>query len=202
MGCWSETCAATNLPINVDDECVMVVYSNDPEHKLHLFVDNPHFHLKSILGIFRGKYDDYGWVEGVDESICEDGIIFHNRAFFHKAAWEWGVDESEASNPKYFEGLLESYYNMIRTLDDLPEEKREDFGASDLLLIPEHLDVLECDEYMKVKEACRSVRKDIVEVGSHFSGSQRNDLKPYKSLNSLTESIMGMQEEKSEEEDV
>lgn len=69
MGCWNETCALTHTPITEGEECYMIVVPR------HMFKDDDSWQLEfprySWLGTFKGSYNDYGWLDNLDEKVGE-----------------------------------------------------------------------------------------------------------------------------------
>lgn len=71
MGCWSETCAVSQLPINHRDEVVVLVLARD----LHFDPDTPYENrygptaAHKVFGFpIYAKYNDYGWIEDEEET--------------------------------------------------------------------------------------------------------------------------------------
>lgn len=79
MGSWDETCALTNRAIQCGDE-VVAVSVNPPKYTIDKYYQIDGRQIKSIV---RGKYDDYGWVEGSSENPDAETVFM-----FHAAAWD------------------------------------------------------------------------------------------------------------------
>jgi hypothetical protein len=189
MGCWNETCAITTLPILEGDECVMSVFSADPNDAWALSGDmSGFFHRKCIWGIFKGRYNDYGWLEGVDEPDNVNEMVTYKddisgketetmvnlcdypRSFVHKEAWDWAIKFAEKD--KYFMKYLKEEMSD----KDAPKIKSE---------VPVDLMI----EYRKVRSTCFQLRRTMF-AGTEFSGSQMDDPKPYKGMMKVTKSLV------------
>lgn len=72
MGCWTESCAVSGLPIEEDQECVSVVLDHEAYERMH---ESRNFNVYDLgllysttpdaFRVFQGCYDDYGWIKGV-----------------------------------------------------------------------------------------------------------------------------------------
>ena len=87
MGHGYVTCALTRLPVTCEDECVMIDFTDCPLTPGQMFDE---LHKVKIIQILKGKYDDYGSLEGLKED--HDTKINTYRIFFLKEAWDKVVE--------------------------------------------------------------------------------------------------------------
>jgi hypothetical protein len=74
MGCWNETCGLTQLPIIAGDRAVLLflVPRNQPSDGIFY---HPH-DLYKIIGLpLRGKYNDYGCIEDIDDTPASQAVL-------------------------------------------------------------------------------------------------------------------------------
>ena len=75
MGCYKMICAATNTTINEGDEVVLFYFINS------LVESNPVYSEEKMETFFvpiEGTYDDYGFIEGVNERYYKDSFSLIN----------------------------------------------------------------------------------------------------------------------------
>jgi hypothetical protein len=107
MGCWQETCGLTNTPIYQDERCVMVVI--DVEWRQHEWEIRAKYgedgtflgqratasQWKIVHSIHRGTYNDYGWLNEVDEVTTDEIGHIAPALFFHEAVWDWAQTQDQ-----------------------------------------------------------------------------------------------------------
>lgn len=95
MGCWNETCALSGLPIVGGDDCVRLRFD---DANLIAFCGEENF-IKHITQFEKGKYDEYGRIEG-NKQDHEDGDVFFLKYFWDKAIQDF--DNSDGWHLDYF----------------------------------------------------------------------------------------------------
>lgn len=193
MGCWDETCALTLLPIYVGQEAVMVVIGVQGTIAFKKYGSEFLFGRDKlpywIEAVHQGKYNDYGWIEGVDNPPGKNEIdpkdTYSQRVlslrrvtiFFHKEAWDYAVKEklAEANGLRHF---YEGYRSG--SVYDPP------------LLTNEQI------EFLAVVRYARGVRRDLG-VCEAFHGSQSGDCDQYDRLHKLTEKLNNLNRKRLEE---
>lgn len=94
MGCWTESCAVSGLPIEEDQECVAVVL--DHKEYANLLETNAVcvYYLKELyrlspgaFEVFHGVYDDYGWLKGHRPNPV-DGPGYKPFSLIRKEVWD------------------------------------------------------------------------------------------------------------------
>lgn len=98
MGCWNETCALTGLPIKENDRVVMVLFREESFTipKKHFDEQNFEKILFCTHGVFRGTYNEYGWIK----ELKEDKVRFGENAwtkniFFFEEAWDLALSHND-----------------------------------------------------------------------------------------------------------
>jgi hypothetical protein len=72
MGCWNETCMVSNAPIIVGDPVVCQIIATSPFAKPLEAGDNVSYASQRFWRVgysFEAQYDDYGWIEHIQENI-------------------------------------------------------------------------------------------------------------------------------------
>lgn len=76
MGCWSETCAISNLPISAGELTYLIILTKNPfkdkDGKTGCYY-NDHWFLRALP--ILGEYDDYGRIENWEENWIHDLIL-------------------------------------------------------------------------------------------------------------------------------
>jgi hypothetical protein len=154
MGCWQETCGLTNTPIYEGERCVMVVI--DVKWQKHQWQNLAKYgdcggyigtrgsptQWLIVHSIHRGTYNDYGWLNEVDEVTIDKIGHIAPAAFFHENVWDWALQQGE--DPKYAFFEAEMY---------------------DLKVTPE------LKEFAKICSVAFSLRRDVFS-GLNFQGHQ------------------------------
>tara|TARA_R110000824_G_scaffold218435_3_gene405073 strand:+ start:4038 stop:4652 length:615 start_codon:yes stop_codon:yes gene_type:complete len=199
MGCWNETCGLTTLPIFEGQECVMVVFKLGQQRDMDS-TDAPIYHLKSIWGIQKGLYNDYGWIKGFSKpaDINDDTKIRlpdYPKAFFHVSAWEKAIAYINQDSM-----ALEEINDLVdhdrKLNEDINKETEEVVREvlSKYYFIPEIKgDQSLFVEYLKAKAMCFYLRRNLSN-GMRFAGCQHDVLGAYKEMFSVSEDIMREQE--------
>jgi hypothetical protein len=204
MGCWDETCGITRQPIHADQPCVMVVLHSSLSE---LLTSHPDFFIRRTKAIYKGTYNDYGWIEEKTEEDSEE-YGQDQAIFFHKDAWDRVVEYQKTatrySKPlvDYMEKTLkrtfadETMLDLIRLKtkiesamaerEDIPYEKEElseDASFEEYVeAFPEHIKVPKfISQFLSVCLFAHSIRRDLAGV-LEFKGCQDNrdfDLKEF-----------------------
>jgi hypothetical protein len=159
MGCWMETCFLTRAPIFYGEEVYMIVLKEGTTQD-HLFM---YPHLNNRVKVFKGNYDSYGWLEGLDGAYSPD---MNERTKGNKEAYELSI----FAHKEAWKTVLESGPNALdlRCLEQL----RESVNG-------EQQEILE--QFCRVLTFCYSCRLDPL-AGLTFKGSQTEDIDRYKIL--------------------
>lgn len=178
MGCWYESCAVTHLPILPEEHVVMVVIGNDffTRNGKKVYNMRPRrleFNdcWNHIDKIETGKYNEYGWLEGLPGDHSKnmiDRVEKHllepyERAFFVKnAVWEKILSLPVHNN--IFHSHVSDFKKSF-IYDEPPEESL----------------LLKIKDLIKVLCFCENCRIDFL-AGWSYKGSQNRDLEPYRQL--------------------
>lgn len=128
MGCWNETCALTHTPILAGEECYMVIVHRASAMKDYWQLEFPIF---AWQGTFKGHYNDYGWLDEVDqEKYNYDKLL---RIFVCKEAAEYAIEKyrSEVEKSYRYVDALE----MTKLLADIKAEKKIEYKELNPLYI-------------------------------------------------------------------
>jgi len=110
MGCWQESDAITTHPIFAGDEVVMIFLTHSGLKNNIMLRDA--YSLKYSVGfIKKGVYDDYGWLEDLDDPDDTDEKYTHPQChtiFVARHVWDTIVKtEVRANDPKGIEFMNE-----------------------------------------------------------------------------------------------
>ena len=75
MGCYKMICAATNTTINEGDEVVLFYFINSLVESNPVYSDEK---METFFVPIEGVYDDYGFIEGVNERYYKDSFSLIN----------------------------------------------------------------------------------------------------------------------------
>jgi len=100
MGCWSETCMLTNLPIRYGEEVYGFIIGNCPA--MHTSYCSPADIWRPLGFFFEGEYDDYGRIHNIKNTKMMD----YNIQFIKKY-----LIEVPAEN-KYCNSLLKETFDL------------------------------------------------------------------------------------------
>lgn len=120
MGSWNETCMVTNLPILVGDPVICQVIVAAP------FVDPlqsaansvyPHDRFVPVGWPFRAKYNDYGYVEKIEEDrFTEDTLDYMRNHLIERPLGENRYHDHEVRKDKLSWESLDSWFHGKRVL--------------------------------------------------------------------------------------
>jgi hypothetical protein len=169
MGCWTETCVLSKLPIRAYETCYMLVGNNilnmlfDTED-IKFITKKPYY-----LNIYLGTYDDYGRLEEfepLDED--DDKDVF----FVNVDVWKWLLSNYE---------LLLSYHSHPYTKQHYQEEfdAISFFCNTASIYTDEYKNTLNhLEEYIKISYVCTRLR--LCPNSLNVKGSQEIDYDIYK----------------------
>ena len=102
MGCWNETCAVTLTSIKSDDDAVMVLFRHNNMQQYGVgsyqyfkrkFLEGGESIFNNLVGVFKGKYDDYGSISDITSGNDADFPKDFDSPKNDKYIWFW-VHES------------------------------------------------------------------------------------------------------------
>jgi len=149
----------SNLPIYAGDNCIMLVI-DEGEYKVHnkYFIDTAigsrgmDSEWRMFKSFHRGPYNDYGWIEGVEQpDNCPPCI------FCHEAAWEWALKNAPPDSKHMFA--------ETKSLKEWYEESHPERLPMLLNVTPWLIDLY------RVCNVARLLRRDILS-GLKFRGMQ------------------------------
>lgn len=162
MGSWDETCGLTSAPIFSGEECVMVVL--DPVELSHFSVfesilgqTGSLVEIRLVRGVQFGTYNDYGWLNEVDE--VDDYEHRSAVVFFHIRAWQWAL----------------RVFDQERMRDS--EMRKHEFNVQNIL---NETNVKESDverDFFRVCKIASLFRRDVLS-SIRFRGHQEFDCTP------------------------
>ena len=154
MGCWTETCVLSKLPIEENEVCYMLTGNNI---LAMLFdTDDTKFMIRSPydLNIYLGVYNSYGTLEDVEHK--------ENSFFVNVTVWNWLLSKYDDLVDAYCHPQTKQYY-------------QEEFEyLSKYCRI--HLNYLE--DYIKISYVCTRLR--LCPNSLNVQGSQDIDYDLYK----------------------
>lgn len=164
MGSWQETCSLSGLPIYENNACTMVVLDQSVLSEQMFGARTTDF--AKIIGIHKGKYDNYGWIQGLDNKDELDVVAL----FFLKKVWDYVIKEYPTNKDEL------SVYKLL--LNDI--NRRIEYG--------ELKNFTFLHEFLKITEFAILLRRDI-RNSYYFKGCQIFDIKNFnkrrKFLNSM-----------------
>lgn len=184
MGCWDETCALTNTPIRCGSPCVMVLIERERRNRFYGPFGNSWLDFNKVKGIYKGYYNDYGWmkdkkgyggndieVEGCDWNFKK----YEDRpdekfyiVFFHRNVWD-ACQKFHAENKQ-------GNWNL-----EMPDRMEEINGEVKFSKHPEF-----SREFVVVCCIAHSTRRDLL-AGVQFKGCQDwNTTETYKFVHRIT----------------
>lgn len=207
MGCWQETCAMTHLPIYEDDRCVVVVMSELFNEVLEVNPEVARFKsyedFKYVEHVYRGKYNDYGWIKGkIKDTMAPDkhGVDrpFSQRrvtVFFHEKVWDEAVKAGMEAAKKWEQQRIkeiESYKKHWAEASKRPFEEST-FAEMHKPPTPEQVD------FRAVYEVAYWTRRDLM-ISHYFHGCQSWENEYYDFVHSLTSEMWDKIKKRFDEE--
>lgn len=108
MGCWNATCLLSGLSITSRDRVVLFPFSDSGS--------------KLCAIPFRGKYNDYGFIENVDDNPLHDLFIDSvNKMTIQKSEIKSYVNDSE------YESVKEKRINELESKEKLTDDEQKEY---------------------------------------------------------------------------
>lgn len=196
MGDWQETCALTHIQINPGAPCVMVVMDKfwteqvrkgGPDGVYGGFRMPEEF--RHVEAIHRGKYNDYGWVKGVENPKEPDkrGVerpLSQRRVtiFFHAKVWDEAVKAGWAKAEEWAAREAEEQRHHEEFGRKRAKERGEEYKPS---IFAKPLPTRDQMELCAVAEVAYWTRQDLL-VCERFHGCQSWENEYYEVVHRLT----------------
>lgn len=197
MGCWYETCAITRTPILGGEEVVMIVVSQEivPLSRGREVNRLESYNIgRTVESIHFGKYNDYGWIEGVsgdtspnmEERTAGRTEAYERSIFVRKSVWDH-VLAVPAFDENFNKSILHNIESQRLSSERYYEEDAKPDGFWHKII-----------QLATVMCFCDQCRIDIL-CGLNFKGSQYHDHEAYDVLSEL-DKIARSEWSKKEEE--
>jgi hypothetical protein len=129
------------------------------------------YQWRVVEAIHHGTYNDYGWLNEVDENLTETE---HPKPaiFFHKAVWDWVISLPVDEHHRRFQDMLENEQQQtIERFKRIMKEPDADvYSDGTFVKITPEL-----KQFQHLCAVAGNLRRDIFS-GLRFRGSQENDL--------------------------